>query len=66
MPATPHPSSAAEALVWIRIVRHGGPCRRPRSTATVRNQVIASIPFLLDCSRRYRTFARSPRLILAC
>ncbi|MET9695262.1 hypothetical protein ABZY81_44085 [Streptomyces sp. NPDC006514] len=56
-----HPEIRAEALVWIRIVRHGGPGRRPRSTATVRNQVDASIPFLLDCSKRYRTLGQVTR-----
>ncbi|MEX0172007.1 hypothetical protein [Streptomyces sp. LMG1-1-1.1] len=56
-----HPEIRAEALVWVRIVRHGGPRRRSRSTATVRNQVDASIPFLLDCSKRYRTLRQVTR-----
>lgn len=56
-----HPEIRAEALVWIRIVRHGGPRRRPRSTNTVRNQVNASAPFLLDCSKRYRTLRQVTR-----
>ncbi|MFE9637262.1 hypothetical protein [Streptomyces sp. NPDC006463] len=60
-----HPEIRAEALVWIHIVRHGGPRRRPRSTATVRNQVMASIPFLLDCSKRYRTLRQVTRAGLA-
>jgi hypothetical protein len=56
-----HPEIRTEVLVWIRIVRRGGPRRRPRSTATVRNQVDASIPFLLDCSKRYRTLRQVTR-----
>lgn len=56
-----HPEIRAEALVWIRIVRYGGPRRRPRSTNTVRNQVDASALFLLDCSKRYRTLRQVTR-----
>lgn len=59
-----HPEIRAEALAWIRLVRHGAPRRRPRSTATVRNQVDASIPFLLDCSKRYRTLRQVTRVDL--
>ncbi|MEU8893950.1 hypothetical protein [Streptomyces sp. NPDC048442] len=56
-----HPEIAAGTLVWINIVRHGGPRRRPRSPATVRNQLTAAIPFLLACSERYCTLRQVTR-----
>ncbi|WP_141747236.1 hypothetical protein [Streptomyces agglomeratus] len=59
--ASVHPEIREEALVWIRIVRHGGPRRRPRSTTTVRNQANSAIPFLLACSQRYRTLRQVSR-----
>ncbi|MFE9858719.1 hypothetical protein [Streptomyces sp. NPDC005780] len=33
--------------MWIRIVRHGGPRRRPRSTTTVRNQADSALKLLI-------------------
>ncbi|MFF4456627.1 hypothetical protein [Streptomyces goshikiensis] len=59
--ASVHPEIREEALVWIRIVRHGGPRRRPRSMTTVRNQANSAIPFLLACSQRYRTLRQVSR-----
>ncbi|MFD4868404.1 hypothetical protein [Streptomyces sp. NPDC058412] len=59
--ASVHPEIREEALVWIHIVRHGGPRRRPRSTTTVRNQANSAIPFLLACSQRYRTLRQVSR-----
>ncbi|MER7694210.1 hypothetical protein [Streptomyces sp. NPDC097610] len=56
-----HQEIRDEALAWINIVRHGGPRRRPRSTATVRNQVAHAVPFLLACSERYRTLRQVTR-----
>ncbi|MFH8388158.1 hypothetical protein [Streptomyces sp. NPDC018036] len=60
-----HPEIGEEALVWINIVRHGGPRRRPRSPATVRNQLSSAIPFLLACSERYCTLRQVTRGDLA-
>jgi site-specific recombinase XerD len=59
--ANVRPEIREEALVWIRIVRHGGPRRRPRSTTTVRIQTSSAIPFLLACSQRYRALRQVSR-----
>ena len=48
-----HPAIRAEADAWIGILRHGGPRRRPRAEATIRQKIDYIAPFLIDISTRH-------------
>ncbi len=48
-----HPAIRAETDAWISSLRHGGPRRRPRAEATIRQKIDYIAPFLLDISTRH-------------
>jgi hypothetical protein len=50
-----HPDIRAETEVWIQILRHGDPRRRPRADGTVRLNIYATAPFLVAMSAKYST-----------
>lgn len=50
-----------ELDVWIGILRHGAPCRRPRARATVITNLRSILPFLTEYAGKYTTLRQATR-----
>lgn len=55
------PDVRAELDVWIGILRHGAPRRRPRARATVITNLRSILPFLTEYAGKYTTLRQATR-----